>query len=29
MVHKTDVQATIDLMTLALLNLDKGNWDER
>ncbi|MCF8237718.1 MAG: M42 family metallopeptidase [Saprospiraceae bacterium] len=29
MVHKVDVQATIDLMTLALLNLDKGNWEER
>ncbi|MBK7344643.1 MAG: M42 family metallopeptidase [Saprospiraceae bacterium] len=29
MVHKADVQATIDLMTLALLNLDKGQWEER
>ncbi|MEZ5031943.1 MAG: M42 family metallopeptidase [Saprospiraceae bacterium] len=29
MVHKNDVQATIDLMTLALLNLDKGQWNER
>lgn len=29
MVHKADVQATIELMTLALLNLDKGQWEER
>lgn len=29
MVHKSDVQATIDLMTRALLNLDQGNWQER
>lgn len=27
MAHKGDVQATIDLLTLSVTNLDKGDWD--